>query len=165
MKIIVSFVILWYQWSKVPYRDHFVHSRSIHLSVHPSVLLCFCCHHCISWIPYSGKFSLGSYFRDFADRIRSRENKNRNNLFQQKIWYRFTGFSNVSSSSPIIAGSLKGTIFLIHSREVCIFTWILYFCLISLLVFVYCTAQLDRIFVFRLINIQTFTACVAYGTL
>ena len=38
-----------------------------------------------SKIPYSGKFSLGSYFRDFADCIRSRENKNRNNLFQQKI--------------------------------------------------------------------------------
>ena len=36
-------------------------------------------------IPYSGNFSLGSYFRDFADCIRSRENKNRNNLFQQKI--------------------------------------------------------------------------------
>ena len=28
-------------------------------------------------IPYIGKFSLGSYFRDFADCIRSRENKNR----------------------------------------------------------------------------------------
>ena len=44
-------------------------------------------------IPYIGKFSLGSYFRDFADCIRSRENKNRNNLFQQKfqglfIWNR-----------------------------------------------------------------------------
>ena len=44
-------------------------------------------------IPYSGKFSLGSYLRDFADCIRSRENKNRNNLFQQKfkgqfIWNR-----------------------------------------------------------------------------
>ena len=33
-------------------------------------------------IPYSGKFSMGSYFRDFADCIRSRENKNRNNIFQ-----------------------------------------------------------------------------------
>ena len=31
-------------------------------------------------LPYSGKFSLGSYFRDFADYIQSRENKNRNNL-------------------------------------------------------------------------------------
>ena len=41
-------------------------------------------------IPYSGKFSLGSYFRDFADWIRSRENKNRNNLFQQKFKGRFT---------------------------------------------------------------------------
>ena len=36
-------------------------------------------------IPYSGKFSRGSYFRDFVDCIRSRENKNRNNLFQQKF--------------------------------------------------------------------------------
>ena len=36
-------------------------------------------------IPYSGKFSLGSYFRDFADCIQSRENKNRNNLFKQKF--------------------------------------------------------------------------------
>ena len=36
-------------------------------------------------LPYSGKFSLGSYFRDFANCIRSRENKNRNNLFQQKF--------------------------------------------------------------------------------
>ena len=40
-------------------------------------------------IPYSGKFSLGSYFRDFADCIRSRENKNRKNLFQQKFKGRF----------------------------------------------------------------------------
>ena len=44
-------------------------------------------------LPYSGKFSLGSYFRDFADCIQSRENKNRNNLFQQQfkgqfIWNR-----------------------------------------------------------------------------
>ena len=36
-------------------------------------------------LPYRRKFSLGSYFRDFADCIRSRENKNRNNLFQQKF--------------------------------------------------------------------------------
>ena len=34
-------------------------------------------------LPYSGKFSLG-YFHDFADSIRSRENKNGNNLFHQK---------------------------------------------------------------------------------
>ena len=40
-------------------------------------------------LPYSGKFSLGSYFRDFADCKRSRENKNRNNLFQQKFKGRF----------------------------------------------------------------------------
>ena len=40
-------------------------------------------------LPYSGKFSLGSYFRDFADCIRSHENKNRNNLFQQKFKCRF----------------------------------------------------------------------------
>ena len=37
----------------------------------------------------SGKFSLGSYFRGFADWIRSRENKNRNYLFQQKFKGRF----------------------------------------------------------------------------
>ena len=36
-------------------------------------------------LPYSGKFSLGSYFRDFADCIRSRENKNRNNLSDHLI--------------------------------------------------------------------------------
>ena len=40
---------------------------------------------CLIVIPYSGKFSLGSYFRDFADCIQSRENKNCNNLFQQKF--------------------------------------------------------------------------------
>ena len=39
----------------------------------------------VGTVPYSGKFSLGSYFCDFADYIRSRENKNRNNLFQQQF--------------------------------------------------------------------------------
>ena len=43
----------------------------------------------IKQLLYSGKFLLGSYFRDFADCIRSRENKNRNNLFQQKFKGRF----------------------------------------------------------------------------
>ena len=66
------------------------------------------------------------------------------NVFCQ-IKYRFTGYSNVSSLSAIIAGSLKGTIFFIHGWEVCILTWILYFCKISLLVFVYCPAQLAKI--------------------
>ena len=51
-------------------------------------------------IPYSGKFSLGSYFRDFADCIRGRENKNRNNLFQQKfILSILISIYRVSSSS------------------------------------------------------------------
>ena len=55
-----------------------------------NLFLCCCWgHSCFTNIPYSGKFSLGSYFRDFADRIRSRENKNRNNLFQQKFKGRF----------------------------------------------------------------------------
>ena len=42
----------------------------------------------IAWfpLPYSGKFSLGSYFRHG---LRSRENKKRNNLFRQKFKGRF----------------------------------------------------------------------------
>ena len=36
-------------------------------------------------VPYSGKFSLGSYFRDFAECMWSHENKNRNNLFEKKF--------------------------------------------------------------------------------
>ena len=39
----------------------------------------------IVWIPCSGKFLQGSYFHDFADCMWSCENKNRNNLFQQKF--------------------------------------------------------------------------------
>ena len=52
-------------------------------------------------IPYSGKFSLGSYFRDFADCIRSRENKNRNNLFEQKFKGQFFEIAKIKIANII----------------------------------------------------------------
>ena len=73
------------------------------------------------------------------------------NLFCQ-FNYRFTGYSNVSSSSAVIVGSLKVTISFIHGLQVCILTWILYFCKISLFVFVYCPAQLFFCFVCKRVN-------------
>ena len=122
-------------------------------------------------IPYSWKFSLGSYFRDFADCIRNHENKNRNNLFQQKLI-----LSNFKTSIYRVFKRIKFVCYycwlvegydIFHSRlGVCIFEFYIFVNILQL-VFVYCTAQLDRSFCFLVNyrNIQTFTACVAYGTL